>query len=313
MRPLENIGDNGNIYGHSGPDVEGRRTAMAQGVWVFVAAPEFHAMSESVENPGLDAVDSGVANVPLRVLLTGSNGAIGKIVGPALLRRGHFVRGLDRQSSENVSEAVVGSVQDAALVANSVMGMDAVVHLAATPDVADFASDLNPNNIIGTHRVLEAAAGAGVRRVVLASTMRVINSALGGEQLPGGLVPFAATDYYALSKICCEEMGHMIARKKNVEVIAARLGWFFRTPADIPKMARQDGWKGGYLSHDDACRFFIRAVEAPWGRSAVIGTKPVRYAAVSVLSANAARPDAGVAEKLIGYVGRDTFPHGLRF
>lgn len=270
-------------------------------------------MSEVEEIPALDAVDAGVAQPPGRILLTGCAGAIGRVVGPALLRRGHFVRGFDRQASAGVSEMVVGSVQDQPLVARTVAGMEAVVHLAATPDVANFADDLNPNNIIGTHHVLEAAVTAGVRRVVLASTMRVINSALAGGRMADGLVPFAVTDYYALSKVCCEEMGHMIARKRGVEVIAARIGWFFRTPDDIPTMARHDGWKAGYLSHDDACRFFIRAVEMPWGQSVVIGAKPVRYAAVQVVSANGAAQYGADAGKLIGYVARDMFPNGLRF
>jgi nucleoside-diphosphate-sugar epimerase len=35
--------------------------------------------------------------------------------------------------------------------------VDVVVHLAGTPDDADFASDILPNNVLGMHNLLQAA------------------------------------------------------------------------------------------------------------------------------------------------------------
>ena len=57
---------------------------------------------------------------PQRITLTGSAGAIGQIVGPALLQRGHFVRGFDCRAALNLNEAVVANLVDPAAVARAV-------------------------------------------------------------------------------------------------------------------------------------------------------------------------------------------------
>jgi hypothetical protein len=49
----------------------------------------------------------------------------------------------------------------------------AQVHLAGTPDDADFASDLLPNNILGMQNLMHACVAAGVKRIVFASSMQV--------------------------------------------------------------------------------------------------------------------------------------------
>jgi uronate dehydrogenase len=49
-------------------------------------------------------------------------------------------------------------------------GIGALVHLAATPDEADFLTSLLPDPVVGLHHVLEQARPAGVPRVILAST-----------------------------------------------------------------------------------------------------------------------------------------------
>ena len=59
---------------------------------------------------------------------------------------------------------------DAPAVSRAAEGVDALIHLAATPDDDDFLTKLLPNNILGAYHVLEAARLAGVRRVVLASS-----------------------------------------------------------------------------------------------------------------------------------------------
>ena len=48
------------------------------------------------------------------------------------------------------------------------------MHLAATPDDADFLTELLPNNVVGVYNVFEAARLAGVRRMILASSGQVV-------------------------------------------------------------------------------------------------------------------------------------------
>ncbi len=80
------------------------------------------------------------------VLVTGSAGRIGRAVCAELIARGHRVRGFDRIPSPALADAVVGDVVSPADLARALDGMDTAVHLAATPDEADFLTCLLPNN-----------------------------------------------------------------------------------------------------------------------------------------------------------------------
>src|SRR4051794_39021353 len=108
------------------------------------------------------------------VLVTGSAGRIGRAVVRELLARGHAVRGFDRVPSPNLPDCVVGELIDPLALAGAMDGVDTLVHLAATPDDADFETELMPNNILGVYRVFEAARAAGVQRMILASSGQVV-------------------------------------------------------------------------------------------------------------------------------------------
>jgi len=107
------------------------------------------------------------------VLVTGSSGRIGRAVVAELLERGHQVRGFDRIASPTVPDSVVGSVTDRAAVDQAMTGVTTLIHLAATPDDADFLSELLPNNIAGLYHVMESAQLAHVGRIILASSGQV--------------------------------------------------------------------------------------------------------------------------------------------
>src|SRR5690242_14703446 len=97
-----------------------------------------------------------------RVLVTGSSGRIGRAAVQELLARGHAVRGFDRAPTPGLADMVVGDLTDPAAVARAVDGVGTLIHLAATPDDADFLAEIVPNNVIGVYHVLEAARAAGV-------------------------------------------------------------------------------------------------------------------------------------------------------
>src|SRR5215467_4377298 len=108
------------------------------------------------------------------VLVTGSAGRVGRAVVRELKARGRRVRGFDLAPTPGADEAVVGDLADGDAVRRAAAGAGAVVHLAATPDDADFLSELLPNNVVGVYHVFEAARQAGVRRLVLASSGQVV-------------------------------------------------------------------------------------------------------------------------------------------
>jgi dTDP-L-rhamnose 4-epimerase len=107
----------------------------------------------------------------MRVLLTGSAGFIGSHIAEALTASGHEVRGLDLRPG-----AEVGDVRDRDAVARCVRDVDAVCHQAAMVGLGVDVFDLPAYaavNVGGTAVLLAEMARAGVRKLVLASSMVV--------------------------------------------------------------------------------------------------------------------------------------------
>ena len=75
---------------------------------------------------------------PELILVTGSAGRVGQAVVSELVARGERVRGFDRVPSPGVSDSHVGNLTDLEAVHCAAKGASAVIHLAATPDDADF-------------------------------------------------------------------------------------------------------------------------------------------------------------------------------
>jgi uronate dehydrogenase len=108
--------------------------------------------------------------------------------------------------------------------------VNGVIHLAGIPDEAD-VHDLVETNIVGSYNVLEAARQAGVRRVVLASTGRVIGMYDVREQVDASMQ--ARPDgFYAWTKVAIEALGRLYSDKFNLEVGSVRLGLMAERPMD---------------------------------------------------------------------------------
>jgi len=115
----------------------------------------------------------------MKILLTGSRGYIGTVMGPFLQAAGHEVQGIDsdlyRRSTFGAwRETVPTRVMDIRSVQTSdLRGFDAVVHLAALSN--DPLGDLNPQltydiNHLASLRLAETARAAGVERFAFASS-----------------------------------------------------------------------------------------------------------------------------------------------
>jgi nucleoside-diphosphate-sugar epimerase len=115
----------------------------------------------------------------MKILLTGSRGYIGTVMGPFLQAAGHDVRGIDsdlyrRSTFGGWKETVPTTVKDIrSLETSDLRGIDAVVHLAALSN--DPLGDLNPQltydiNHLASVRLAEVARAAGVQRFAFASS-----------------------------------------------------------------------------------------------------------------------------------------------
>ncbi len=166
------------------------------------------------------------------VLITGAGGNLGQAAVPALEREGHSLRLLDFRPLETDHELVVGDVRDPSTVGEAMAGVDAVVHGAALHGVhldSWPAGDFWSINTGGTFTVYDAARAAGVRHVVLASSM-VVYGGVGGEADRWGIrteeSPFRPEDVYGLTKVVTEETARFYASVHGVNTVALRLGMF---------------------------------------------------------------------------------------
>ena len=172
----------------------------------------------------------------VRALVTGATGAIGPAAVRALLTAGAAVRvfgRLDRVRDQPDRwpgwlpgvELASGDITRPDTVAAAMPDIDVVIHLAALLHVvnppAGHEQRYRTINVDGTRHVAEAAAAAGVRRLVLASTTAVYGPT-GGQPASEDTAP-APDSWYAESKLEAERVARAVGRQSGVEVVILRL------------------------------------------------------------------------------------------
>ncbi len=126
---------------------------------------------------------------------------------------------------EESTQMVVGDILDEKTLQASMQDVSHVVHLAAYGSVMESLGDPTTNfdaNVRGTFNVLKAAVGAGVKRLVFAST----GGALIGNATPPvdeNSVPKPISPYGA-SKLCGEGYCHAFAKSFGLEAVCLRFG-----------------------------------------------------------------------------------------
>jgi len=143
------------------------------------------------------------------ILVTGSEGFVGSQLCRELLRRGSSVlaarragregrtaeekeisqRGTKAQETPHLHTIGLGDIGPDTDWSAALSGMDAVVHLAARVHMmketaADPLAEFRMVNVAGTRRLAEAAAQAGVKRLVFLSSVKVNGEATGKGREP---------------------------------------------------------------------------------------------------------------------------------
>lgn len=170
--------------------------------------------------------------VPLRpaagrglTAVTGATGGLGRALLPQLVASGDRVRALvrdpdaARRLAADGIEVVVGDLRDPASLERLVEGAEVVHHLAAW--MGGPAGQAAAVNVEGTRDLVRAAAAAGARRVVVASSVAVYGPVAAGtlsESTPLRKVG----DAYSDSKADAEVAAFEAALGTGTEVVALR-------------------------------------------------------------------------------------------
>lgn len=167
---------------------------------------------------------------PLRILVTGCQGLIGKAVSSSLGSSGHEMRGLDLRAIDAESR---GDVRDGARMRERLDGCDGVVHLAAVSRVITAEQDPQAcwsTNVDALRELFRIVASSTKRPWVLFVSSREVYGQ--ASKLPATEdATLAPVNIYGRSKVAGEELCNA-ARVDGLRVAVARLSNVFGSTAD---------------------------------------------------------------------------------
>ena len=160
----------------------------------------------------------------MKLLITGGTGFLGAGLVTALESK-HELRLMDMVKRDARHELIVGDVSDLAACRRAADGMDALViaHMAPNrPEVYGTPTIPFDANVKGTANLFAAAAEKKIRRVVLISSVGVLDAQHAAGEFLRLDMPAQPTSMYSLTKTCQEVIAEYYHRTQGIAVAMLR-------------------------------------------------------------------------------------------
>ncbi|MHB9033442.1 MAG: NAD-dependent epimerase/dehydratase family protein [Anaerolineae bacterium] len=191
----------------------------------------------------------------MRILVTGGTGSVGQETVRQLVAQGDYVRVIGRRADQVLPGADyrICDTTDADGLKAQLADIEAVIHLAAIPHPGMGTSqEIFRINCSGTFNVYQAAAEAGIKRVVTASSINAFGYNFGIKDFQVQYLPIDeahptfTTDPYSFSKQITEEIADYFWRREGISGVCLRL------PAVIDTVTGRQAWRTGVRTETKA-------------------------------------------------------------
>ncbi len=163
-----------------------------------------------------------------KILITGINGFIGSHIARKVLEDGHMLRGLVRRKSDLKLirdldiELITGDITDESSLGAAVKGIDIVIHVAGLASDWGAYEDFFNVNYSGTRNIGSIANNAGVKRMVLISSVAI--HGFGFRNITENYPSPNDLNNYSKTKKLAEDWFFDYGRNVPMEVTALRPG-----------------------------------------------------------------------------------------
>ncbi|MCL1951146.1 MAG: NAD(P)-dependent oxidoreductase [Turicibacter sp.] len=178
-----------------------------------------------------------------KIVITGTAGLLGPYVVDHFLEAGYDVLSVDIvQPKVAKAPHFTVDLNNLGEVYGMLQGAYGVVHLAAIPRALIYPNEVTfRNNIMGSYNIMEACAGLGIKKVVIASSECAYGFCFAKEDLIPKYLPVDeehpawAEDCYGMGKVAAEVVAEGFNRRAGTQIVSFRLGNII-APAMYPEI-----------------------------------------------------------------------------
>ena len=173
-----------------------------------------------------------------RVLITGAGGGIGRSLRESLRGIYSALRLSDRvplAAARDGEEVGYAELSDLAAVERIVADVDGIIHLGGISGKSEWEPILQ-SNIVGTYNLFEAARGARVKRIIVATSNHAVGFYPRDQKIDHRVVP-RPDSRYGVSKAFAEALASLYADKHGIGFLCTRIGNFGPQPIDKRRLS----------------------------------------------------------------------------